>query len=99
MADLLLNILYTFGFAVFTGLAQYLQNSSQETFGLKTFLKTLVIGILVGFVMFNLGLNYQGALGVVLQPLILKYVDDLVNAIMDWLGKGPAIIEGAAGPK
>ena len=91
MADLLLNILYTFGYALVAGLLQYLQNSNQETFGLKTFLKTLILGVLVGFVMFYAGLNYGAALGIVLQPLIIDRVDELVNAIMDWLGRGPAL--------
>ena len=90
LADVFLNILYSFGWALAQGIIFYLQNTPTEQFSPKTFLKTLVIGLLVGAAMFEMKLNYDQALGLILQPLIIAYVDKIVNAIMDWLGWGPA---------
>lgn len=80
MANLTTQLLYSFVLALVYGLTSYFKNSKEETFDLKAFLKTLLIGVFVGAVMYSQHFDYDVSLSfVTTNGFLMMLIDMIIN--------------------
>jgi hypothetical protein len=95
MANVFVQIAYAILVAAIYGLASYFKDHDDEHFNLALFLKTVLIGLFVGIVQFQLGLTYDQALvWVTTNAVLMQLIDKAVNAILSYIGYQPEPIVG-----
>lgn len=83
MADIGIQMLYSFVLAVVYGLASYLGNNKAENFNLPMFVKTLIVSVIVGAVMFYMRWDYTQALQFIAgNTVLMTFIDDLLNNVL-----------------
>jgi hypothetical protein len=87
MANLYVQILYTFVLALAYQLYEFFKSSDTEHFDPKRFIKTLIFAFIIGYGMFEYGWTYDQSLAALLaNPALLVLVDKIANWIMDHVG-------------
>lgn len=82
MVQVFVQALYTVLPALIYALSGYMAATPEENFNPALFTKTLLIGVIVGIVQFQVGLTYDQAFQLVSSNAIVMYLlDKLVNAL------------------
>jgi len=80
--EALVQMLYAMLIAVIYGLASYFKTQKIEEFNMPMFVKTILIGAIVGFIQYYAGYTYEQAFTFVVSNVILMtFIDDLINKL------------------
>ena len=82
------QFIFSFLLATVYGLSSYFRNHKEEEFDIKAFVKTVIIGVLVGAAMYSQHLGYEAGFAfITTNGFIMMLVDMLINNIFQWKPK------------
>jgi hypothetical protein len=81
-SEVLTQMLYAIVIAVIYSLASYFKVHGKEEFNMPMFIKTILVGAIVGAIQYYAGYTYEQAFTFVMSnSILLLFIDDLINKI------------------